>query len=171
MRCFARDGFQGATIPDICAEAALSVGAVYSYFASKDAIIAALAESGRRATANLIDHAAGATPVERLRSVLGALARPGAAETFQIDVRSWGEAIGNPALRGTVLAAQTETTGWLTQLLAPLAAELRMPAEALGALVAAVIMGCEVRKAVSPEADVAAPVEALLALLQPSERT
>src|SRR5581483_10690212 len=86
VRCFARDGFQGATIPDICAEAGLSVGAVYGYFASKDAIIAALAESGRRGTAALIGDARGKTPTQRLRAVLDPLMRPGSAETFQLDV-------------------------------------------------------------------------------------
>jgi len=156
VRCFARDGFQGATIPDICAEAALSVGAVYSYFASKDAIVAALAESGRRATAGLIGDAPGETPIERLRAVLGALMRPGAAETFQLDVRAWGEAIGNDTLRAVVTDSQAETTAALTALLRPLAEARGIAAEALGALVTAVIAGSEVRRAISPDAETTA---------------
>ena len=40
-RCFARKGFHQATMRDIYAESGLSVGAVYHYFSSKDAIIQA----------------------------------------------------------------------------------------------------------------------------------
>lgn len=40
-RCFARKGFQGATISEICAEANIGPGHLYHYFASKDAIIIA----------------------------------------------------------------------------------------------------------------------------------
>jgi AcrR family transcriptional regulator len=167
VRCFARHGFQGATIPDICAEAGLSVGAVYGYFDSKDAIIAALADHGRRATSELIGAAAG-SPTERLRAVLSALARPDAAETFQLDVRAWGEAIGNETLRATVTASEADTIAALATFIEPLADARGLAAEALAALVAAVIVGCEVRKAVTPDADLAPPLEAFLALLQPT---
>ncbi|MDR1935287.1 MAG: TetR/AcrR family transcriptional regulator, partial [Candidatus Accumulibacter sp.] len=42
-RCFTRDGFRGASISDICAEAKMSSGHLYHYFSSKEAIISALA--------------------------------------------------------------------------------------------------------------------------------
>jgi AcrR family transcriptional regulator len=42
-RCFTRDGFRGASISDICAEAHMSSGHLYHYFSSKEAIISALA--------------------------------------------------------------------------------------------------------------------------------
>ena len=42
LRCFARDGFHGATMQDIFREADLSPGAVYSYFKGKDELIAAI---------------------------------------------------------------------------------------------------------------------------------
>src|SRR6202035_3856468 len=44
-RCFARRGFQGATISDICTEANISPGHLYHYFAGKEAIIAGMAEA------------------------------------------------------------------------------------------------------------------------------
>ena len=43
-RCFGRHGFQGASIAAICAEADISPGHLYHYFASKEAIIGALAD-------------------------------------------------------------------------------------------------------------------------------
>jgi AcrR family transcriptional regulator len=42
LRCFARQGFHRTTMQDIFREAELSPGAVYSYFASKDELIAAI---------------------------------------------------------------------------------------------------------------------------------
>ena len=43
-RCFLRDGFHGTSMHDLFAEADLSSGAVYGYFASKDDVIVAIAE-------------------------------------------------------------------------------------------------------------------------------
>lgn len=45
-RCFARSGFRGASISDICAEAGVSPGHLYHYFPSKEAIIEMMAELG-----------------------------------------------------------------------------------------------------------------------------
>src|ERR1700737_1469686 len=44
--CFTKDGFRGASISDICAEAKISSGHLYHYFASKEAIIEAMTEVG-----------------------------------------------------------------------------------------------------------------------------
>jgi AcrR family transcriptional regulator len=45
-RCFVRDGFRGASIANICAEAKIGPGNLYHYFESKEAIIEALIEVG-----------------------------------------------------------------------------------------------------------------------------
>jgi AcrR family transcriptional regulator len=45
-RCIARDGFRGASTADICAEAGISPGHLYHYFASKEAILTELAAAG-----------------------------------------------------------------------------------------------------------------------------
>jgi AcrR family transcriptional regulator len=42
LNCFAREGFHRTTMQDIFREAELSPGAVYSYFTSKDELIAAI---------------------------------------------------------------------------------------------------------------------------------
>lgn len=47
LRCFARGGFHATTMQDICKEAAVSPGAVYVYFASKEDLIAGLCERDR----------------------------------------------------------------------------------------------------------------------------
>lgn len=51
--CFVRHGFQGASMHQICAEAGMSPGALYRYFASKEAIIEAITEQHRREDADL----------------------------------------------------------------------------------------------------------------------
>lgn len=52
--CFIRDGFRGASISEICAQADMSPGHLYHYFASKEAIVAAMTEVGLElATARL----------------------------------------------------------------------------------------------------------------------
>jgi TetR/AcrR family transcriptional repressor of uid operon len=45
--CFARSGFHGASMQQVCAEAKMSPGALYRYFPSKEAIIEAIAEDER----------------------------------------------------------------------------------------------------------------------------
>ena len=45
-RCFARSGFRGATIAQICDEAGISPGHLYHYFTSKEAIIGAITSAG-----------------------------------------------------------------------------------------------------------------------------
>ena len=47
QRCFVRDGFHGASMQDICAEAGMSPGNLYRYFPSKEALIAGIAERDR----------------------------------------------------------------------------------------------------------------------------
>jgi AcrR family transcriptional regulator len=47
QRCFARSGFHQASMQQICAEAQISPGGLYRYFASKEAIIAGIAERDR----------------------------------------------------------------------------------------------------------------------------
>lgn len=45
--CFARNGFHGSSIQDICREAEVSPGALYVYFASKEHLISGIAERDR----------------------------------------------------------------------------------------------------------------------------
>jgi AcrR family transcriptional regulator len=52
-RCFARDGFHGTSMADLCAGTKMSSGHLYHYFASKEALIAAITEAHlARATRN-----------------------------------------------------------------------------------------------------------------------
>ena len=70
IACFARDGFHGASMQQICAEAAMSPGALYRYFPSKVSIIAAIAEAEREKHKVFFERLARIEdPVEALTSI------------------------------------------------------------------------------------------------------
>jgi len=52
---FMRRGFHQTTMQKICAQAGMSFRGIYKYFASKDAIIVAIAEKQREENALIID--------------------------------------------------------------------------------------------------------------------
>jgi AcrR family transcriptional regulator len=52
QRCFARSGFHGASMQEICAEAEMSPGNLYRYFPSKEALIAGICERNRAEAAD-----------------------------------------------------------------------------------------------------------------------
>jgi AcrR family transcriptional regulator len=83
LRCFERDGFQAATMQDIFREAALSPGAVYTYFFGKDEIV-------RAAAAEVLAHG-----------------------TPRALVQLWAEALRNPKLLALVRAAAEADRGRL----------------------------------------------------------
>jgi AcrR family transcriptional regulator len=60
-RCFVRHGFRGTTTSNICAEAGMSPGHLYHYFASKEEIIAAMTDLKLQYMASRLDDMAGKT--------------------------------------------------------------------------------------------------------------
>lgn len=54
MTCFARAGFHGTSMQEICQEARMSPGGLYRYFTSKDAIIEAIAAEERERNARYL---------------------------------------------------------------------------------------------------------------------
>ena len=102
-RCFLRDGFHATSMHDLFAEAGLSSGAVYSYFASKDDMILAIAEENMRGVVETIrtvatqrpDSSAGAAIAEALDMLRAEDARNGIGKLALIV---WAEALRNPGL-------------------------------------------------------------------------
>jgi TetR/AcrR family transcriptional regulator, repressor for uid operon len=72
QRCFARSGFHQASMQEICAEAQISPGGLYRYFASKEAIIAGIAERDR---ADVAENFAAVADMPGIFSTLEGLAR------------------------------------------------------------------------------------------------
>src|SRR5688500_6636156 len=57
MVCFAKHGFHQASMHDISAEAGISVGLIYRYFANKEAVIAAMADQHKKEIQDVLERA------------------------------------------------------------------------------------------------------------------
>jgi TetR/AcrR family transcriptional regulator, repressor for uid operon len=75
--CFARGGFHATTMQDICKEAAVSPGALYVYFDSKEALIAGLCERDRTELAQRLEKLAHAPDFIKALEAIG--------ETYFVD--------------------------------------------------------------------------------------
>jgi AcrR family transcriptional regulator len=69
--CFARSGFHRTTMQDICKEALVSPGALYVYFASKEDLIAGIAERDRAEFAERFAELSAAPEIMKALSTLG----------------------------------------------------------------------------------------------------
>lgn len=102
-RCFLRDGFHATSMQDLFAEAGLSSGAVYSYFASKDDVIVAIAEENMRGVTEMIAAVVAAHPGRPAGVVLADIMDMVHAQDAQdglgkLTVIVWSEALRNPLL-------------------------------------------------------------------------
>jgi TetR/AcrR family transcriptional repressor of uid operon len=101
VACFARAGFHGASMHEICAEAGMSPGALYRYFPSKVAIIAAIAEAERAQHAAFFERMAEADdPVEALAGIgIDKLEQLLAGPRGALCAETMAEAVRNPDIR------------------------------------------------------------------------
>lgn len=104
--CFARSGFHGASMQEICAEAKMSPGGLYRYFRSKDDMIEAIAEDERIRGLRLLSQLSGdgdltdrmvAVGMSYIREMSEPDALPLMAEVFSEGLRN--SAIGATFLR------------------------------------------------------------------------
>lgn len=112
-RCFSRDGFHQTSMPDIAAEAGVSVGAPYRYFAGKEEIVLEIAGDAFRLIFDpierLVDVPGGVTVGDLVAAavdpVSGDLAADGAGQDIPVDellrcaVQAWGELLRHEGLR------------------------------------------------------------------------
>jgi AcrR family transcriptional regulator len=173
-RCFAREGFHRTTMQHIVREAALSPGALYRYFASKEDMVAAIASgrhSAERALFEAVDGRAALEGVAELsRAFLGRLGRPEEREWRRVTVQLWGEALRNPRVMEVVRSG-------LDAPLRRLAARLRagqrdgsvardVDAAATARVAAAVFEGLVLQQAWEPDLQVDRFVRAAVRLLE-----
>jgi len=130
-RCFLRDGFHATSMQDLFAESGLSSGAVYSYFASKDDVIVAIAEENMRGVTEMITAAATQHPGRSAGAVLADImdmVRAQDAETGlgKLTVIVWSEALRNPQLAARF-------TDMITQIRARLAEVIEQGSQSLPA--------------------------------------
>jgi AcrR family transcriptional regulator len=104
MHCFAKSGFYQTSMHDISAEAGISVGLIYRYFASKEAVISALAEEHKEDIHELLRRALEApTLLDSLEILLTAHCcedSPKMHSAFVVDL--FAAAGRNPAIANVV---------------------------------------------------------------------
>lgn len=130
-RCFSRDGFHQTSMPDIAAEAGVSVGAPYRYFASKEEIIVEIAGDAFRVmfdpVERLVDAADAVTVADLVAAavapVSGDLAVDRAGRTVPVDellrcaVQAWGELLRHEGLRQHAEAGFEHVRGRIAEAL------------------------------------------------------
>lgn len=101
-RCFLRNGFRDTSMTDLFAESGLSAGAFYSYFASKDALIIAIAEENFRevvATIHTVAQEGEGSIGDALAHAIEVVDAKHADDGLGgIAVQVWAEALRNPEL-------------------------------------------------------------------------
>jgi len=70
MTCFAKRGFHQTSMHDISDAAGISVGLIYRYFESKEAVISAMADDHKRDIQDLLDRARGAPSLREALEIL-----------------------------------------------------------------------------------------------------
>lgn len=175
--CFVRSGFHRTTIDDICREARISAGALYSYFDSKEALIAGLCERDRQEFAQHF------SALSKTPDLVGALDRlierylieePRAKQVLMLEMGA--EAARNPRIADITLHMDAYLRQSFTELFEAAIADGRiapgLPAATVSCLCLAIGDGVFWRRAVDPKydprADLPAIRELIARLLQPT---
>lgn len=162
-RCFARKGIHQASMRDICAEAGLSAGAIYTYFKSKEDIIEASFAFDHQRSLPLFDNAAKApdpmAAIDELIDVFFA-GLQSAAElgADRVNIQGWGEALVNPKLMTPLRETMRDFPKMLARLIrrAQKAGVIdpKIDAEAAGQFILSTYFGLYLQKAFVPDLNV-----------------
>jgi AcrR family transcriptional regulator len=149
-RCFVRNGFHETSMQDLFAEAGLSAGAVYRYFASKDEVILAIAEENLLDVVEVI-HTFAADPHRdglgaTLASVLEMVRKRNTDGALgPVALLVWAEALRNPALQQKFQESLTQLRRDLAKVVKEQQRAGTLPsgvgAEAIASLLLAVVPG------------------------------
>ncbi|HEU5421170.1 MAG TPA: TetR/AcrR family transcriptional regulator [Streptosporangiaceae bacterium] len=127
LACFARSGYHAATMADVAAQAGVSKGTPYLYFATKEALFLALHEEWDCGAGQRVDAAIAAlpdgnrsSPRRVLHAVAAAIAAHVTAEpqTCRVLMEARALAAHEPAVAAAVRAADTRTLQQLEGLIA-----------------------------------------------------
>src|SRR6476620_4570299 len=118
--CFAKRGFHQTSTHDISAEAGISVGLIYRYFANKEAVIAAMADRHKNEIQDLLERARQAASLfESLEILFTAHCcenSPNVVSAFVVDL--YAEASRNPAIADLVRDVLNTAMDGVTDLIA-----------------------------------------------------
>lgn len=175
--CFARRGFHRATMPEICAEAALSPGSVYRYFRGKEEIIEAIVEEDLTESLGAIERLA---RIPDSRAALAAAVAAALATTDPIagvlTAEVVAEATRNPRVGAMVHRHEAAVVGALAAVVrrGQTRGEIdgTLDPTHVATLVASLVEDVTIRRALAPEEDLAGYAallrDALVRLLRPA---
>jgi AcrR family transcriptional regulator len=117
LRVFGEKGYRRSTVQDVVRESGLSVGAIYTYFKSKDELFLASCDltSGRGLEELAVRTAAGSTAVDRLRIAIDVYLD--SIDEFQgmpgqsTLVQAWAEAEQEPGVREMLVRRRERLVG------------------------------------------------------------
>ena len=130
-RCFSRDGFHQTSMPDIAAEAGVSAGAPYRYFASKEEIILAIAGDAFRLIFDPVERLAAVTDAASVADLVAASLEALSVETvvdaagravpveelLRCAVQAWSELLRNDAVRARAVEGFESVRGSIADAL------------------------------------------------------
>lgn len=169
-RSFARNGFHRTTMQDIAREATVSLGALYVYFPSKEALIAGITERDRSVLAAELAEVANAPDIAAALTRLGeryAVEEPRHKQQLVVE-------IGAESMRGGPVgdifrACDQEIMALMRRLFERAIAEGKirpaLPAEQLALAVAVIGDGLFWRRAVDPDFDTKSMVPVVASLV------
>jgi TetR/AcrR family transcriptional regulator, repressor for uid operon len=157
MICFAKHGFHQASMHDISAEAGISVGLIYRYFANKEAVIAAMADQHKREIHDVLERARQAPSLlESLEILFTAHCcenSPQVQSAFVVDL--YAEASRNPQIADLVRDVLRTAMDGVTDLIArsPEAKDAAhgLKAHEMAELIFAVARGMLMRDVLQPQ--------------------
>jgi AcrR family transcriptional regulator len=164
LRCFARDGFHATSMRDVVRESGLSAGAVYSYFPSKEELVAAAVQPILSRLTAALDEVLGAEEPLPPTAVVGLLlerivpaAGAGGLDHTRIAVTAWGEALRDPAVRTLAQRTYGDVRGRLTGVVSRWREAGHLPADvdvaALGQVLFSMVTGYVLQHAVLGDVD------------------
>lgn len=118
VTCFARSGFHGTSMQQICAEAGMSPGALYRYFPSKESLIGAIVEGERAERARLFQTLSDAPSfLEGLAQGMATLLTEDTMICAKLGPEIMAESIRNGRLRDAVEPVEAESRDMLREML------------------------------------------------------
>ena len=155
--CFLRKGFHQSTMQDICAEAQLSPGAIYRYFASKDEIMRAVIERNTERWTEVVEHSKQLSPEPG--AVLWAIGQyffqrfhePDFEQRVGMEIECRPEILRDPELRGALRTQMQTVRSLIAGLVRAQYGDADIDAESMVNLFMAIYTGLEQNKMVDPE--------------------
>lgn len=169
-RCFAREGFHRSSMQDICREAAISPGALYLYFTSKEDLIAGICERERTHFAHALSSVAEAPDfMAALSQLAQAYCVDEPEEKLRLHLEINAEALRNPAIGKTVREIDAFVVDSFRRLLDGARARGRIDPAIDSGMVAQILSilgdGLFLRRAIDPAFDVKACLPVVLSVM------